>query len=77
MIKLAIFNLSILLMYLFLGMIMNMDAVVAEFLTMGPALLVIFAVLLNICLFLYDRLLLPLLFLYAKKIRPKFSFLIR
>ena len=77
LIKLSIFNISIFLMYLFLGMVMNMDAVVAEFLTMGPALLVIFAVLLNICLFLYDRLLLPLLYLYAKRIRPKFRFLIR
>ena len=75
--KLLVFNASILLMYVLLGAVMNMDAVVEEFLTMGPVLLIVFVILLNVCLFLYDRLLLPLLYLYANRIRPKFRFLIR
>lgn len=75
--KVIIFNASVLLMYLLLGTVMNMDAIVQEFLTMGEALLVAFIVLLNICLLLYDRLLLPLLYLYVNRIRPKFKFLTR
>ena len=75
--KLILFNASILIMYLFLGAVLNMDAVVQEFMTMGPWLLIAFAVLLNVCLLLYDKLLLPLLYLYANRIRPRFRFLAR
>jgi len=75
--KLFVFNVSIVLMYVLLGAVMNMDAIVKEFLTMGPVLLIVFVILLNICLWLYDRLILPLLYLYANRIRPKFRFLIR
>jgi len=77
LLKVLIFNLAVLMMYLLLGTVLNMDAVVQEFLTMGPVLLAAFIVLMNICLLLYDKLLLPLLYLYANKIRPKFKFLIR
>jgi len=69
--KLLVFNLSILLMYLFLGLILNMTAITAEFAQMGPVLLIVFVIALNLCLLLYDRLLFPLLILYHKKLRPR------
>jgi len=77
LVKLCVFNISILLMYILLGAVMNMDAIVEEFFLMGPALLIAFVILLNLCLWLYDRLLLPLLYLYANRIRPKIRFLSR
>ena len=75
--KLLVFNISILLMYLFLGLLLNMEAIVAEFSQMGTPLLIIFAVALNACLLLYDRLIFPLMILYAKKLRPRFSALLK
>ncbi|MBR1709078.1 MAG: hypothetical protein IJ719_09655 [Clostridia bacterium] len=71
LIKLLIFNGSYILMYSFLGFILHMDAVIAEFGEMGNAMLVFFAILLNISLFLYDRLLYPLSILYLSRIRPR------
>lgn len=75
--KLAVFNGSLILMYLFLGLVLNMTAVVAEFTEMGMAMLIIFLVALNLCLFLYDRLVFPLMILYDRKIRPRFHFLMK
>lgn len=75
--KLLIFNGSVLLMYAVLGFILNMDALVAEFSQMGMILLVLFILMLNVCLLLYDRLLLPLLYLYVHKLQPKLRFIHR
>ncbi|MBQ7487875.1 MAG: hypothetical protein IJT77_10325 [Clostridia bacterium] len=69
--KLLIFNGSYVLMYAFLGFVLHMDAVVAEFGEMGTAMFIGFAVLLNVCMFLYDRLLYPISLLYFNKLRPK------
>ncbi len=77
LLKLAIFNISILLMYLFLGFVLNMDALVQEFTQMGAALLVVFIFLLNLCMLLYDRLLVPMVYLYVNKLRPRLKFLRR
>ena len=73
--KLLLFNAAIALMYVTLGFLLNMHAVVEEFTQMGAALLVVFAILLNLCLLLYDRLMYPLVFLYVKKIKPRLRFL--
>lgn len=75
--KLLIFNGSVLLMYAVLGFVLNMDALVAEFSQMGMFLLVLFILMLNACLLLYDRLLFPLLYLYVHKLQPKLKFIHR
>lgn len=74
-VKLAVFNISIALMYMILGILLNMDALIEEFTQMGWMLLAAFIVLLNVCMLLYDRLLVPMVFLYANRIRPKLRFL--
>lgn len=73
--KLAVFNVSIAAMYLMLGLLMNMTAIVEEFSQMGALLLAAFAVMLNLCLLLYDRLMVPLVYLYVNRIKPRFKFI--
>ena len=75
LVKLAIWNASIVLMYVLMGALLHMDAVVAEFSEMGTALLVGFALLFDLCMALYDRLMMPLVYLYANRLRPRLSFL--
>ena len=75
--KLLIFNLSIAVMYALLGLVLNMDAIVQEFSQMGSVLMAMFVLTLNLCLLLYDRLMLPLVYLYAARISPKLRFLRR
>ena len=76
-IKLIVFNFSIAAMYLLLGYVLGMDAIMAEFYEMNTLLLVLFAVMLNLCLLLYDRLIFPMMLLYDRKFRSKFRFLRR
>ena len=73
--KLLIFNLSFMIMYVILGILFNMEALIEEFSQMGTILLIVFMLMLNACMFLYDRLLLPMVYLYVNKIRPKLRFL--
>lgn len=75
LIKLLIFNVAIVAMYCVLGFLLNMDALVEEFTQMGTVLLAAFVVLMNVCMFLYDRLLSPLVVLYVKRLRPRLRFL--
>lgn len=77
LIKLFVFNTALLAMYALLGLVLNMDALVQEFLVMGPWLLLLFILFFNLCLFLFDRLLVPLIILYVHKIRPRLRFLKR
>ena len=64
-------------MYAILGLLLHMDAIVAEFREMGMGLLIGFVILLDICLLMYDRLLIPLTIVYTKKLRPKLRFLLK
>ena len=73
--KLLVFNLAIIAMYVTLGFLLNMQAIIQEFSEMGALLLVVFLILLNICMLLYDRLLFPLVYLYVNKIKPRLRFL--
>ena len=75
LLKLLVFNVSIAAMYAILGFLLHMDAMMAEFSQMGAVLLAVFVVLMNVCMFLYDRVLTPLVLLYAKRLRPKLRFL--
>ena len=62
-------------LYAVLGFILNMDALISEFQQMGPLLTFVFIIFFDICMLLYDRLLLPLAILYAQRLRPRLSFL--
>lgn len=74
-VKLLVFNIAIAAMYAVLGFLLHMDAVMAEFNEMGTLLLIVFALTLNACMLLYDRLLMPLTIIYINKLRPKLKFL--
>ncbi len=73
--KLLVFNSAIVLMYLTLGLLTNMTAVLGEFTEMGIVLLIVFLLMLNACLLLYDRLMLPLVYLYVNRIKPRLKFI--
>ncbi len=73
--KLLVFNLAVVIMYAILSFVMNMQALVDEFTQMGAVLLILFLLMLNACLLLYDRLLLPLIYLYVNKIKPRLRFI--
>ena len=75
--KLLLFNGAVVAMYAVLGFVLHMDAVVEEFTEMGTWMLAAFVVLMDLCLFLYDRLLVPMTVLYINKLRPRLHFLIR
>lgn len=75
--KLLMINVSLVVMYALLAFLLNMHALVEEFTQMGGILLAAFLIVFNICMLLYDRLLFPLVFLYANRIQPKLKFLRR
>lgn len=77
MAKLFVFNSAVLLMYAVLGFILNMEVLISEFTQMGAFLLFLFVLMLNACLLLYDRLLLPLIYLYVYKLQPRLKFILR
>jgi len=77
LIKFIIFNTAVVSMYMILGFLLNMHALIEEFSQMGIVLTLVFLAVLNVCLFLYDRLLVPMIFLYVKKISPRLKFLRR
>ena len=73
--KFLVFNLSLGLMYALLCFVLHLDALTAEFAAMGPWLLAAFWAGLVLCMFLYDRLLLPMSLLYWNRVRPRLRFL--
>lgn len=76
-IKLLVFNGSLLIMYALLGFLLNMDALIDEFTQMSALMLILFVLMLNVCMFLYDRLLSPMVYLYVNKLRPRLKFILR
>ena len=77
LVKILFYSTAVIVMYLILGFLLNMGAIIDEFSAMGPWFMALLLVLFNICMLLYDRLLLPLLFLYAQRIQPRLKFLKR
>ena len=75
MVKLLLFTVSITVMYVLMGLLLNVTAVIAEFQEMGTVLTIIFVIFFDLCMLMYDRLLLPLVILYAKRLRPRLRFL--
>lgn len=75
-VKILFFTGSVAIMYVLLGFLLGMNAVIEEFREMGVILLVAFMFVLDLCLMLYDRLLLPILLLYSKYVKPKLHFIL-
>lgn len=69
------FALLVSLMYALIAFVFHMDAVTREFAEMGHWLTAGFMLLLVVCMLLYDRLLTPLVILYAQRLRPRLTFL--
>lgn len=68
--KLAAFNLAGGAMLASMAFLFNMQAAVAEYAEMGRVMLAVFILLTNFTLLVYDRLLVVMLIIYVKKIRP-------
>ena len=75
LVKLAVFTFSVLLMYALLNLLFPMEAFMQEFHEIGVVFLICLLILYDICMLLYDRLLITALMIYANRIRPKFRFL--
>ena len=73
LLKAAIFAACVSLMYLFLGLVLRLDAVLSDFSEMGVWLTAGFGLLMVLSLLLYDRLLNPILLFYATRLRPKLT----
>ena len=76
-IKVLIFTVSIVTMYLLLNLFFPMEAFMQEFHEMGTWMLFGLLVIFDISMLLYDRLLFAALMIYANRIKPKLGFLKR
>lgn len=68
--KLGIFNLAAGAMLLTIAFVLRLDAVMAEYAAMGTVGIIIFALLANFTMLMYDRMLLVMAVVYVKKFRP-------
>ena len=55
--------------------VLGNEYLIEEFTQMGTVLLIVFIVMLNACLLLYDRLMFPMVYLYVNKIKPRLKFI--
>ena len=70
-VKLALFTVAMGLMYAILAFLLHLDAVVADFQEMGVWMTVGFFLMLDVCMLLYDWLMMPLVLIYVNRIKPK------
>ncbi|MER2142209.1 MAG: hypothetical protein ABS888_00330 [Eubacteriales bacterium] len=70
-VKLVLWNACAGAMAVMIFFVFRMDQVIAEYREMGRAMLVVFILLANVTLLLYDRLLNIMAVLYVRKLRPK------
>ena len=73
--KLALFTVSMAVMYALLALLFPVLAVLKDFEEMGAVMTVLFFVLYDFCMLLYDRMLVFCVMLYGSKIRPRLTFL--
>lgn len=69
--KLGVFNACILAMYALILWVFRMDAIIAEYREMGVILTAVTLLLGNVCLLLYDRMIVIFTNLYVYKLRDK------
>ena len=70
-VKFALWDGAALAMAAMIFFVLRMDEVIAEYREMGRAMAAAFALLANVTMALYDRLLAAILLLYVRKLRPK------
>ena len=75
MVKLALFTVSMAVMYGLLALLFPLAAFWQDFKEMGVAMSILFLILYIFSMLLYDRLLLPFALLYTNRIRPRLRFL--
>lgn len=75
--KLGLFTGAIVIMYGFMYLLFPLQAFAQEFREMGIWLSTLFVLVYDLCMLIYDRLLLPLSMIYINRIRPRLSFLLR
>lgn len=68
--KLGVFNFAAGAMLLTVAFVLNMQAVVAEYTAMGVIGGILFALLANFTMLMYDRMLVMMYIIYLKKLRP-------
>ena len=73
--KLALFTVSMVVMYALLALLFPVLAVLKDFEEMGVLMSALFLLVYVLCMMLYDHLLVYCVMLYANKIRPKLKFL--
>ena len=73
--KLCLFTLSVAIMYFLLNLLFPLEAFMQEFHEMGTWMLIGLLVIYDISMFLYDRMLIAALMIYANRIRPRFRVL--
>ena len=76
-VKLALFTVSVLIMYGLLNLLFPMEAFMQEFREMGTWMLIGLLIVYDISMLMYDRLLFAALMIYANRIKPKLRFLRR
>ena len=69
--KLLFFSVSLILMYVLLGLVIGFAAVMADFQDMGKIMTILFFCMMLVCLMLFDRLLTPLSIVYVTRFQPK------
>lgn len=69
--KLLFFSVSLILMYVLLGLVIGFAAVMADFQDMGKIMTFLFFCMMLVCLMLFDRLLTPLSIVYVTRFQPK------
>lgn len=69
--KLAIFNACVLAMYALIIFVFRMEMIIAEYREMGIALTAVTLLLGNVCMLMYDRMILVFTYLYVNKFRNK------
>ena len=74
-IKLMLFSLSVIVMYLLLNLLFPMEAFMQEFKEMSMWMLIGLLVVYDISMLLYDRFLFAALMIYANRIKPRIRFL--
>lgn len=69
--KLGIFNAAAGAMLMLIAYVLQWQAIMAEYAEMSAVMLAAFAVMANVTMLLYDRVLMIMMFIYMKKLRPK------
>ena len=75
--KLLLFTAAMAVLYALLSLVFPLAEMTREFQEMGLWMTVLFVILYDFCMLLYDRLLLRTVMVYANRVRPKLSFLRR